>query len=641
MSSDEKTNRPTSDEERTVFAPAGTSVPPERTSSGFTHAAPRADARVQVGDVLNHIFEVRRFIARGGMGEVFEGVNISSDERVAIKVMLPALTADPNVQAMFRKEARTLTRLNNEALVAYRVLAQEPNLGLLYIVTEYIEGPSLCDLLGKITPSTEELRQLALRLAKGLAEAHRLGAIHRDISPDNILLEGGELDRAKIIDFGIAKDLDPSSKTIVGDGFAGKLGYVAPEQLGDFGRDVGPWSDIYSLGLVLLAVASGKNVDMGATLVDAVDRRRAGPDLDPLPEELRPAIERMLRPNPSERFRSMAEVTAALSSSVPLGPGASAPAHAATIIEPRPAPPQSSVPTPEKSRTPLFAGIGAAALLVVGAGAYFAFSGGDEPAPAPSPADETAQPSPDKPSAGDPRLALNQALTAVPCSWLDIDSMQQAGGQTSVALRGVAQDPARAQGSVAAALQGAGAGAANISFDRVAPVPANMCAVLDAFRSARGDDASGSLSVTQPKWEMTTDEGGKAAKVQVTLDLGPAGREVAFFGLKEDGTVEPISDAPDGSPVVTRAAMERLLGSGAMDVKALGGSKYRVSLYPTQTGWNGFLMLTGRSSFDAKLILTPASQRDSGWRERFARAASIGDWKTYMTWAQVVDEVAD
>jgi serine/threonine protein kinase len=233
---------------RTVFMPGQTippapaSVPPSAPAApvaGRTYMpmAPRTDGdRIQVGDVLNHIFEVKRFLARGGMGEVFEGINVSSDERVAIKVMLPALAADPNVQAMFRKEARTLTRLSHPALVQYRVLAQEPQLGVLYIVTEFIDGANLCDVLATLKPTGADIRLLARRLADGLRVAHSLGAIHRDISPDNVLLEGGRLEAAKVIDFGIAKDLDPSTKTIVGDGFAGKLNYVAPEQLGDFGR---------------------------------------------------------------------------------------------------------------------------------------------------------------------------------------------------------------------------------------------------------------------------------------------------------------------------------------------------------------------------------------------------------------------
>ena len=104
--------------------------------------------------------------------------------------------------------------------------------------------------------------------------------IHRDMSPDNVLLPGGDVHQAKIIDFGIAKDLDSTSATIVGDGFAGKLNYVAPEQLGDFGREVGPWTDVYSLALVILAVANGKNVNM-SRLAGRRDRQApqgAGPD---------------------------------------------------------------------------------------------------------------------------------------------------------------------------------------------------------------------------------------------------------------------------------------------------------------------------------------------------------------------------
>ncbi|MGZ8361980.1 MAG: serine/threonine-protein kinase, partial [Allosphingosinicella sp.] len=282
-------------------APVGTVAPTlgEGTQSGAAAAAitPREARPIKVGDVLNHIFEVKRFLARGGMGEVFEGCNVNTDEKVAIKVMLPAMAADEKVVAMFRKEARTLTKLQHEALVQYRVLAQEPTLGALYIVTEFIEGVELSEMLGKVERTPEELAGLLKRLASGLSAAHRLGAIHRDISPDNVLLPGGDVHQAKIIDFGIAKDLDASSATIVGDGFAGKLNYVAPEQLGDFGREVGPWTDVYSLALVILAVAQGKNVNMSGSLVDAIDKRRKGPDLAAVPGNIRRLVEDMLKPD--------------------------------------------------------------------------------------------------------------------------------------------------------------------------------------------------------------------------------------------------------------------------------------------------------------------------------------------------------
>src|SRR5579862_3835438 len=115
------------------------STPPPVTTAPVAPASQSAPGRVSVGDVLNGIYEVKRLIGRGGMGEVYEGVNINSDERVAIKVMLPSLAADAKVQAMFRKEARTLTRLAHPAVVQYRVLAHEPLLNVLYIVTERSE----------------------------------------------------------------------------------------------------------------------------------------------------------------------------------------------------------------------------------------------------------------------------------------------------------------------------------------------------------------------------------------------------------------------------------------------------------------------------------------------------------------------
>ncbi|MET3667638.1 protein kinase [Caulobacter sp. 1776] len=266
-----------------------------------------------IGFVLNGIYEVKRFIARGGMGEVYEGVNVNADERVAIKVILPHLAADPKVQALFRKEAKTLISLAHPALVQYRVLAREPRKDLLYIVTDYIDGAPLTQLIGKgPPPATAELVRLTRRLAEGLEAAHSHGAIHRDISPENILLPDGVLNRAKIIDFGIAKSMEIGAQTVVGDGFAGKLGYVAPEQFGDFGRRIGPWTDVYSLGLVALALAGGKAPDMGATLVDAIDRRRAGPDIDAVPAVLQPLFARMLSPDPRDRPQTMAALITAL-----------------------------------------------------------------------------------------------------------------------------------------------------------------------------------------------------------------------------------------------------------------------------------------------------------------------------------------
>ncbi|WP_442678857.1 serine/threonine-protein kinase [Sphingomonas sp. ASY06-1R] len=270
------------------------------------------EATLAAGDVLNGIYKVERFIARGGMGEVFEGVNIETDERVALKAIRRHLASDPKIVAMFRKEARVLTHISHPAIVQYRVFARDPLLDLYYIVTDFINGEPISAHLDGESPNISNVVTLARRLATGLEAAHDHGAIHRDMSPDNILFPEGRIERAKIIDFGIAKSLDITAETVVGEGFAGKLGYVAPEQFGDFGRLIGPWTDVYSTALVLLAYARGKAPAMGTTLSEAVERRRAVPDLGDIPTVLAPLIERMLVPDPQLRIRSMREVLAGL-----------------------------------------------------------------------------------------------------------------------------------------------------------------------------------------------------------------------------------------------------------------------------------------------------------------------------------------
>ncbi len=331
----------------------GGSSPPLSSGSAKSVSGP---GRIPIGAVLNHIYQVKRLISRGGMGEVYEGINVNTDERVAIKAVLAHLTQDAKVQALFRAEANVLTRLSHDTLVQYRVMAREPALDVLYLVMDFVDGESLEDLIGRIHMDASALKALTRRLAEGLAVAHANNVFHRDISPDNIMLPGGQLEAAKIIDFGIAKDVQSTNTTIVGAGFAGKLNFVAPEQLGDFGRRIGPWTDIYSLGLVMLSVAAGKTVDMGATLVGAVDKRRAGPSLDALPPSLHPVFAHMLAADPDHRFQSMNDLIAALDA-IPDDPEAAGPksrTKAAEVVPPGPrsTPPRSQPPAPSPKATP-------------------------------------------------------------------------------------------------------------------------------------------------------------------------------------------------------------------------------------------------------------------------------------------------
>ncbi len=547
---------PEDDEPRTVFAPlnpttappAGPPSPPQTPPKAAE--APRQDGRIQIGDVLNHIFQVGRFIARGGMGEVYEGTNVNTDERVAIKVMLPALAADANVQAMFRKEAKTLTRLTHPALVHYRVLAQEPHLHVLYIVTDYIDGTNLSDVLGTVPRDAASLSGLLRRLADGLRVAHDLGAVHRDIAPDNILLEDGLLEKSRIIDFGIAKDLDPSKGTIVGDGFAGKLNFVAPEQLGDFGREMGPWTDIYSLALVILAVAAGRPIDMGGTLVDAVDKRRAGVEVGDAPQSLRPVLAAMLRPNPRERLRSMAEVIAMLDGAPP--PGHAAPDEAsnadATMFIPA-----GGGATPDdagfeeaassRNRKILIAGgAGVGGLALLGIAAFMLMGkpkGGEEPANG-----QVVAATETRPAVDIARDAITAALPNLSCSWLDLHELKDDKGALSARFDGVAGNTAAAQASLSSAVGAKGVRMASVDFEDVAPIQPVACAALDAYRALKSPVA-GDLVTDQVKYEKSvlTDgrfAGQSVAVPQIHISAAAMRGDIALVGIETSGAMTDL-----------------------------------------------------------------------------------------------------
>ena len=177
---------------------------------------------------------------------------------------------------------------------------------------EFVDGPLALGHPEADGPLDYEAVRIAAcsGLAGGLQAAHERGIVHRDVSPDNIILPGGDVARAKIIDFGIARSTVLGEGTVIGSGFAGKYNYVSPEQLGLFGGDVTPKSDIYSLGLVLAEALLGRALDMGGTQVQVIEKRRKVPDLSGVDERLRPLIERMLQPNPNDRIATMAEVAA-------------------------------------------------------------------------------------------------------------------------------------------------------------------------------------------------------------------------------------------------------------------------------------------------------------------------------------------
>ncbi|PNG26351.1 bifunctional serine/threonine-protein kinase/formylglycine-generating enzyme family protein [Methylocella silvestris] len=304
------------------------------------------------GTRLNDIYVIDRLIATGGMGQVFVGHTIETADKVAIKMIRPELAQSDTYLALFRKEAAALHRSPHEAIVRYYLFTTDPELRCPYLAMEFVEGESLASLLDRGPLDLGTVRVLQRRLAGGLDVAHRAGVIHRDLSPDNIILPENDPNQAKIIDFGIARD-SKGDATVIGGEFAGKSNYVSPEQIGLFGGEVTTKSDVYSLGLTLAAALLGRSIDMGGLPAEVVRKRSSVPDLSEMPAEMRPLLRRMLQPRPEDR-PTMAEVAFASTEAAPA----------------------SARPVPQKRRWILPAAAAAAAALI-GAGAVAMLSLGD------------------------------------------------------------------------------------------------------------------------------------------------------------------------------------------------------------------------------------------------------------------------
>jgi serine/threonine-protein kinase len=269
---------------------------------------PRVRMQIREGTQLNDAYEIDRLIGSGGMGEIFRGHEIHTGDPVAIKLIRLDMESNDAALALFQKEASVLKHIYHEAIVRYYVFSLDQTVGRHYLAMEFVNGPSLSELLRKGPLSYEDVNALRVRVAEGLQVAHERGVVHRDVSPDNIILPNGNAASAKIIDFGIARSADAGGATVIGGGFAGKYDYVSPEQLGLFGSEVTGKSDIYSLGLVLAAALTGKPIDMSGSQVDTIEKRRVVPNLDDIDERLRPLIALMLQPDPDARPASMAAV---------------------------------------------------------------------------------------------------------------------------------------------------------------------------------------------------------------------------------------------------------------------------------------------------------------------------------------------
>ncbi len=250
------------------------------------------------GDEVGQYRIVRR-LGAGGFGAVYEAANIhNEDERVALKLLLPDVAASERFAQLLKLEANALLRLKHPAVVQYRVFGRIADTDQFYLVTEFVPGPTLRDWRRSNTPSLDDIRSVAVRLASGLAAAHKRGIVHRDLAPDNVIVTQGDLSEATLIDFGIARMGEGDA---LGGAFAGKFSYAAPEQFAFDTTRLGPSIDIYAFGLLMAAFARGKPLDMGRDVEAAKAKRLGVPPLEDIPPPLALVLTQILQPDPADR----------------------------------------------------------------------------------------------------------------------------------------------------------------------------------------------------------------------------------------------------------------------------------------------------------------------------------------------------
>src|SRR5581483_9850472 len=270
--------------------------------------------RQLIGERLGHYRIIER-IGAGAMGEVYRALDEHLDREVAIKVLLAErIWSDCESRGAFRREAMTLSHLNhpNIATVHDFDCAGETD----FLVSEYVTGCSLDELLGKNPLPEMEILRLSVQLAAGIAAAHAQGVVHRDLKPTNLRLTPDG--RLKILDFGLARPISnvratrSTDSAIETGGISGTLADMAPEQLR--GEQPDTRSDIYSVGVVLYEMATGRRpftASLAPALIDAIFHEtpvrpgRIRPELSTALEQI---ILKCLEKDPAHRYQTALEL---------------------------------------------------------------------------------------------------------------------------------------------------------------------------------------------------------------------------------------------------------------------------------------------------------------------------------------------
>ena len=274
-----------------------------------------------VGPTISH-YEILEKLGEGGMGVVYRARDTRLDRFVAIKILPPEKIADADRRRRFVQEAKSASALNHPNIITIYDFDEED--GIHFISMEYVVGKTLGAMIPRQGMRPAEVVKFAKQMADGLARAHASGIVHRDLKPSNLMVSDEGL--VKVLDFGLAKlsdgrpggDNEPTrsmnAKTEDGK-IVGTVAYMSPEQVRGLPADAR--SDLFSLGVVLYEMISGRQAFTGDSLVEVMNSvlKEDPPELDgSLPASLDRIIRRCLKKKPEERFQTAVDLAFALES---------------------------------------------------------------------------------------------------------------------------------------------------------------------------------------------------------------------------------------------------------------------------------------------------------------------------------------
>ena len=273
---------------------------------------------IRPGDRVGGRYQIEGFVGAGAYGAIFSAIDLETMERVAVKALPPANDGmNRTAIGRFQREMKVISRLRHPNIIAMYDFG-ETEQRIVYMILEFIDGQTLFDLCNQNKLDDAQALDVTTQIASALAEAHAKGVVHRDLKPQNVMVVQQPNGRylVKVLDFGMAKLLtgsdDSSIVQLTREGVAvGTPRYIAPEQAR--GKDVGPWSDLYALGLLMYEAFTGERAVKADTIESAIIAHVSPEpleleEIDDVPKYVRPVLFKLIEKKIKRRYQSAGEV---------------------------------------------------------------------------------------------------------------------------------------------------------------------------------------------------------------------------------------------------------------------------------------------------------------------------------------------